>query len=393
MNLSLAISKRSGDCATGTILESWSFLYDGDGIRVGTVHFTGASGTPDSTTSYYMGGQYEIKDGTVKKYYSIAGMMVAVNDGTGLQYLLTDHLGSTVAVTNSSGTLTSQQRYLPFGGTRAIPNSPILGTDFGYTGQRLLDSGMGGIMDYKARFYSVGLGRFQQPDTVIPDPSNPQNWNRYSYGVNNPIRYNDPDGHCAPLCALPMFGLASIVQGIVAAGAAVVTFVTSPVVLTVLAVAVIVVAGVLIYERWQQNRVDKQAIKNAQAFNQFVSDTQSSDKIPNYDCRKTTYCIPEILAGLGILLAAVTHGGCNEPESLTRCPSPTTLPTPTSTSTPTATPIPTSTSTLTPTSTSTSTLTSTPTQTPTQTPTISPPSTTPRIVPYPRRINALVEMQ
>jgi RHS repeat-associated protein len=142
-----------------------------------------------------MGGQYEVKDGATKKYYSIAGMMVAVNDGTGLQYLLTDHLGSTVAVTNSSGTLTSQQRYLPFGGTRAIPNSSILGTEFGYTGQRLLDSGMGGIMDYKARLYSPALERFVQPDTIIPDQSNPQSWNRYSYVENRPVNLNDPTGN------------------------------------------------------------------------------------------------------------------------------------------------------------------------------------------------------
>jgi RHS repeat-associated protein len=142
-----------------------------------------------------MGGQYEIKDGSTKKYYSIAGMMVAVNDGTGLQYLLTDHLGSITAVTDSNGTLTSQQRYLPFGGTRAIPNSPILATDFGYTGQRLLDSGMGGIMDYRARFYSPALMKFQQPDTIIPDQSNPQSWNRFAYVLNNPVRFNDPTGH------------------------------------------------------------------------------------------------------------------------------------------------------------------------------------------------------
>jgi RHS repeat-associated protein len=122
-------------------------------------------------------------------------MMVAVNDGTGLQYLLTDHLGSTVAVTNASGTLTSQQRYLPFGAARTIPNSPILGTDFTYTGQRLLDSGMGGIMDYKARFYSPYLNHFTQPDTIVSDPYNPQAWNRYAYVLNNPIRYNDPTGH------------------------------------------------------------------------------------------------------------------------------------------------------------------------------------------------------
>jgi uncharacterized protein RhaS with RHS repeats len=89
-----------------------------------------------------MGGAYEVKDSAVKKYYSIAGMMVATQDATGLQYLLTDHLGSTMAVTNSSGTLTSQQRYLPFGGARSIPNSPIAGTDFTYTGQRKLDDDM-----------------------------------------------------------------------------------------------------------------------------------------------------------------------------------------------------------------------------------------------------------
>lgn len=142
-----------------------------------------------------MGGQYEVKDGATKKYYSIAGMMVAVNDGTGLQYLLTDHLGSTVAVINASGTLTSQQRYLPFGTPRTIPNSPLLGTDFTYTGQRKLDDGMGGIMDYRARFYSPQLGRFIQPDSIIPDQFNPQSWNRFGYVQNNPILFNDPTGH------------------------------------------------------------------------------------------------------------------------------------------------------------------------------------------------------
>jgi RHS repeat-associated protein len=99
------------------------------------------------------------------------------------------------AVTNSTGTLTSQQRYLPLGGARSIPNSPIIGTDFGYTGQRMLDSGLGGIMDYKARFYSPYINRFLQPDSIIPDLSNPQSWNRYSYVTNRPVNFNDPTGH------------------------------------------------------------------------------------------------------------------------------------------------------------------------------------------------------
>ena len=30
----------------------------------------------------------------------------------------------------------------------------------------------------------------------MPDPENPQGWNRYTYTINNPLKYNDPSGHC-----------------------------------------------------------------------------------------------------------------------------------------------------------------------------------------------------
>ena len=72
------------------------------------------------------------------------------------------------------------------------PNSQAGLTDLSYTGQR--DLGMG-LMDYKARFYSPTLGRFTQPDTLIPSADNPQAWNRFSYVMNSPILYNDPSGH------------------------------------------------------------------------------------------------------------------------------------------------------------------------------------------------------
>jgi hypothetical protein len=40
------------------------------------------------------------------------------------------------------------------------------------------------------------INRFLQPDSIIPSPANPQNWNRFSYVGNNPLRFNDPTGHC-----------------------------------------------------------------------------------------------------------------------------------------------------------------------------------------------------
>lgn len=39
------------------------------------------------------------------------------------------------------------------------------------------------------------LNRFASADTIVPDPTNPQSFNRYSYVHNNPIRFNDPSGH------------------------------------------------------------------------------------------------------------------------------------------------------------------------------------------------------
>ena len=47
----------------------------------------------------------------------------------------------------------------------------------------------------KSRFYDPAIGRFLQPDTIVPDPANPQSLNRYSYVLNNPMRYTDPTGH------------------------------------------------------------------------------------------------------------------------------------------------------------------------------------------------------
>ena len=60
------------------------------------------------------------------------------------------------------------------------------------TNQR--DVGLG-VYHYGARFYSPKLGRFLSPDTIVPGAFNPQNLNRFSYVLNNPIKLVDPSGH------------------------------------------------------------------------------------------------------------------------------------------------------------------------------------------------------
>ena len=122
----------------------------------------------------------------------LPGQTYAMNDNGTMKYFLTDHLGSTVAVTDASGTLLEESRYLPFGQVRSDVGN-ITQTDKTYTGQK--DIANTGLMDYNARMYSPELGRFIQPDTIVPGATNSQAWNRFSYTQNNPVNNIDPSGH------------------------------------------------------------------------------------------------------------------------------------------------------------------------------------------------------
>jgi RHS repeat-associated protein len=82
-------------------------------------------------------------------------------------------------------------RYYAFGETRLSTGTML--TDRLFTGQRQIAEL--GIYHYNARFYSPTLGRFLSADTLMSGFANPQNLNRFSYALNNPVRYTDPTGH------------------------------------------------------------------------------------------------------------------------------------------------------------------------------------------------------
>jgi RHS repeat-associated protein len=46
-----------------------------------------------------------------------------------------------------------------------------------------------------ARYYDPTIGRFISADTIAPDFYRPQTLNRYSYCLNNPLKYTEPSGH------------------------------------------------------------------------------------------------------------------------------------------------------------------------------------------------------
>lgn len=119
------------------------------------------------------------------------------------------HLGSPRLITSNDGQIVSMHDYLPFGGeTTSVWQEEYGGFDredpMKFTGHERDYAGSfgredGHAIDYMhARYYGSTAGRFLSVDPTwsSADLGRPQSWNRYSYVLNNPVRYTDPDGRC-----------------------------------------------------------------------------------------------------------------------------------------------------------------------------------------------------
>lgn len=108
---------------------------------------------------------------------------------TRIIYYHNDHLGSASVITDENGDVLEETTYDPWGSIETGGTT----SKFLYTGQEY--DAETGLNYYNARYYSADLRRFTQPDNYIQDIYNPQMLNRYSYTLNNPLRYTDPSGH------------------------------------------------------------------------------------------------------------------------------------------------------------------------------------------------------
>ncbi|MDV0446472.1 hypothetical protein MsAg5_03110 [Methanosarcinaceae archaeon Ag5] len=156
------------------------FFYDESGNRVKKIE--------EGIVSYYVTDDYEIEDNEEVVYYFADGRRVAKESSEGRFWYLDDHLGSTSVMIDENGELVERTLYYPFGSHREG------GTEkYSFTGKEF-DSEIG-LYYYGARYYNPETFVFTQADSIIPDVYNPQALNRYSYCLNNPLKYEDPDGH------------------------------------------------------------------------------------------------------------------------------------------------------------------------------------------------------
>jgi RHS repeat-associated protein len=214
----------------GGTATSVAFSYGGDGNRV--LQEVTASGSTARTIYVGLGGTgkslYERTTRTTSgatttehTHFIYAGgahngnaFAVRVVSGGGsptpaMKYQHFDHLGSVTAVSDEQGhvvDLDSSGRnpgvlsYDPWGARRA---SETAGADPSaydsppghreFTGHETIPGVA--LVNMNGRIYDPILGRFLSPDPNIQSVTSSQSYNRYSYVLNNPLKYTDPTGY------------------------------------------------------------------------------------------------------------------------------------------------------------------------------------------------------
>jgi RHS repeat-associated protein len=174
---------------TATGLGSATFTYDGLGRR--TTKTIGGT-----VTNFVYDGLTPVQQTGATTVTLLTGLGIdefyTRTDTTGPRTLLTDALGSTLALTDAAGTIQTQYTYDPFG-TTTTSGAPSTNS-LQYTGRENDDTG---LYYLRARYYLPSLHRFISEDRAAHAGGNP-----YTYVGNSPLNAVDPFG----LFTIVMFG-------------------------------------------------------------------------------------------------------------------------------------------------------------------------------------------
>ncbi|MEX0968465.1 MAG: T6SS effector amidase Tae4 family protein [Bacteroidia bacterium] len=165
-----------------------------------------------TTTTHYSGSyeKMEIDDGTTTTYEvhyisggdGLAAIYVKEN-GTGtMYYAYSDYLGSILTVTDDQGNIVAggKQSFDAWGRYRNPDDwtydnisARLPWLKRGFTGHEHLPEAIS-LINMNNRMYDPVVGRMMAVDNFVVDPAYTQAFNRYSYALNNPLKYSDPDG-------------------------------------------------------------------------------------------------------------------------------------------------------------------------------------------------------
>ena len=168
------------------------YVYDGDGKRIQVTE------NSVTTTCIYLGLNVLYEEntiGTAAYIYGPTGKLAkrtTIDSESQVYYYHTDHLGSTRLVTDESRIVVTDVTYEPFGENTANGEESYL-----YTGK---EEDSTGLYYYGARYYDPETGRFITRDLLAGKRAVPQTLNRYTYCLNNPVKFVDPAGLTGKMC-------------------------------------------------------------------------------------------------------------------------------------------------------------------------------------------------
>jgi RHS repeat-associated protein len=117
-------------------------------------------------------------------------------------------LGSLTIITDAAGNVKQKCTFDVWGKRTFVTKDNTLIFDRGFTGHEHLDEF--GLINMNGRMYDPIVGRFLSPDLFVQAPEFSQSFNRYSYALNNPLKYTDPDGEVwwlVPAITAIVFGI------------------------------------------------------------------------------------------------------------------------------------------------------------------------------------------
>ncbi|MDD2402322.1 MAG: RHS repeat-associated core domain-containing protein, partial [Clostridia bacterium] len=171
-----------------------NYTYDGDGTLIKKT----ITGSVNETYEYlydYTAGLPRLlvekkSDGTTYNYLYAGGRLYARKSNDGTVYYHQDGLGSTIAITNSTGAVINEYTYDVFGEPHIIKET--VENSILFTGEPYDQSG---LVYLRARYYDPTTGRFISKDTYKGEIADPSSQNSYAYCGNNPVNAVDPSGN------------------------------------------------------------------------------------------------------------------------------------------------------------------------------------------------------
>lgn len=148
----------------------------------------------ESTRIYFDDYEKTTDSAGTHEIYYLGDRSIYIRDNGGdfkCYFLVKDNLGSIVKAYDTDENLVYEASYDAWGKQTVTKDS--IGLYRGYCGHEMLNDF--DIINMNGRLYDPVLGRFLSPDNYVQMPDNSQNFNRYSYCLNNPLKYIDPSGN------------------------------------------------------------------------------------------------------------------------------------------------------------------------------------------------------